>query len=106
VILVGDNATGNDWLTTKASDPDDIWLHVRAAASAHGVIRTGKRPDKVPPSVLRRAAELVAARSEVKASGVIPVDYTLRRYVRKPRGAGPGRVTYSREKTLFVGKDA
>jgi predicted ribosome quality control (RQC) complex YloA/Tae2 family protein len=104
-IWVGDNATGNDYLTTRASDPDDIWLHVRAAASAHGVIKTGKRPEAVPPATLRRAAEIVASRSEAKASGSIPVDYTLRRYVRKPRNSAPGRVTYEREKTIYVGPD-
>jgi len=102
-ILVGENATGNDYLTTRLSDPDDIWLHVRAAASAHAVIRTARKPGSVPPATLRRAAELVAARSEATGSSAIPVDYTLRRYVRKPRGAAPGRVTYEREKTLTVG---
>jgi predicted ribosome quality control (RQC) complex YloA/Tae2 family protein len=104
-IWIGENATGNDYLTTRASDPDDIWLHVRAAASAHAVIKTGKRPEAVPPATLRRAAEMVAARSEAKGSGSIPVDYTLRRYVRKPRNAAPGRVTYEREKTIYVGPD-
>jgi len=101
-VWIGENATGNDYLTTKASDPDDIWFHVRAAASAHAVIRTARRSDQVPPETLRWAAEQVARRSEVKGSGVIPVDYTLRRYVRKPRNATPGRVTYEREKTIFV----
>lgn len=102
-IWIGENATGNDYLTTRLSDPSDIWLHVRAAASAHGVIRTAKHPEKVPQATLRRAAELVAAKSEAKGSSVIPVDYTLRRYVRKPRGAAPGRVTYTNEKTIDVG---
>lgn len=105
-IWIGENATGNDYLTTKLSDPGDIWLHVRSAASAHGVIRTNKHADKVPHATLRRAAELVAAKSESKSSSVIAVDYTLRRYVRKPRGAAPGRVTYTNEKTIeVVGKE-
>ncbi|HEY3414128.1 MAG TPA: NFACT RNA binding domain-containing protein [Armatimonadota bacterium] len=101
-IWIGENATGNDYLTTRLSDPGDIWMHVRAAASAHGVIRTNKHPEKVPHATLRRAAELVAAKSEAKSSSVIAVDYTLRRYVRKPRGAAPGRVTYTNEKTIEV----
>ena len=101
-IWIGENATGNDYLTTKLSDPGDIWLHVRAAASAHGVIRTNKHAEKVPHATLRRAAELVASKSESKSSSVIAVDYTLRRYVRKPRGAAPGRVTYTNEKTIEV----
>ncbi|MCW3058471.1 MAG: hypothetical protein JWQ02_292 [Capsulimonas sp.] len=101
-ILVGENATANDYLTTKVATSSDIWLHVRAATSAHGVIRSQNRPASVSPAALRHAAELVAARSEVKHSSLIPVDYTLKKYVRKPRKSAPGQVTYNNEKTLYV----
>ncbi|BDI32186.1 hypothetical protein CCAX7_42370 [Capsulimonas corticalis] len=101
-ILVGENATANDYLTTKVASSSDIWLHVRAATSAHGVIRAQNRPASVSPAALRHAAELVAARSEIKHSSLIPVDYTLKKYVRKPRKSAPGQVTYNNEKTLYV----
>ena len=101
-IYVGENATSNDYLTTKIASPSDIWLHVRAATSAHGIIRAQNRPASVSPAALQQAAELVAARSEVKHSSLIPVDYTLKKYVRKPRKSAPGSVTYQNEKTLFV----
>lgn len=102
-ILVGENATSNDFLTTKVAGPNDIWLHVRAAASAHGVIRTLNKPETVPPETVKEAAELVAARSEVKHSSIVPVDYTLKKYVRKPRRSAPGAVFYQNEKTIAVG---
>lgn len=102
-ILVGENATSNDFLTTKVASPSDIWLHVRAATSAHGVIRAQNRPASVSTAAIRHAAELVAARSEVKHSSLIPVDYTLKKYVRKPRKSAPGSVTYQNEKTIYVG---
>ncbi|MGO8670955.1 MAG: NFACT family protein [Capsulimonadaceae bacterium] len=102
-ILVGENATSNDYLTTHVALPSDIWLHVRAATSAHGVIRAQNRPASVSAATLRHAAELVAARSEVKHSSLIPVDYTLKKYVRKPRKSAPGTVVYQNEKTLYVG---
>jgi len=101
-ILVGENATANDYLTTKLASPTDIWLHVRAATSAHGLIRSQNRPASVTPAALTYAAELVAARSEVKHSSLIPVDYTLKKYVRKPRKSAPGAVTYQHEKTVYV----
>ena len=101
-ILVGENATSNDYLTTKIAVSSDIWLHVRAATSAHGVIRAQNRPASVSPAALQQAAEMVAARSESKHSSLIPVDYTLKKYVRKPRKSAPGTVTYQNEKTLFV----
>ena len=101
-ILVGENAISNDYLTTKIAVSSDIWLHVRAATSAHGIIRAQNRPASVSPAALQQAAEMVAARSEVKHSSLIPVDYTLKKYVRKPRKSAPGAVTYQNEKTLFV----
>ena len=101
-ILVGENAASNDYLTTKIASSSDIWLHVRAATSAHGVIRARNRPASVSHAALQQAAEMVAARSEVKHSSLVPVDYTLKKYVRKPRKSAPGAVTYQNEKTLFV----
>jgi len=101
-ILVGENAASNDYLTTKLATASDIWFHVRAAASAHGIIRAKNKPASVSQAALQQAAEMVAARSEVKHSSLIPVDYTLKKHVRKPRKSAPGAVTYQNEKTLFV----
>jgi len=100
-ILVGENAEANDYLTTRVAAPNDYWLHVRAGASAHVVIRTGRR-GQVPPSVLRIAAGLAARHSPSRHSSLVPVDYTLRKHVRRPRGAAPGTVLYRNEKTLYV----
>lgn len=101
-ILVGENAVSNDYLTTRIALPNDIWLHARAIPSAHAVIRAQNRPASVSSAALRLAAEQVARRSDAKHARLVPVDYTLKKYVRKPRGAEPGAVTYSHEKTLDV----
>ena len=101
-ILYGENATANDYLTQKVAKPNDWWLHVRGGVSAHAVVPTGNRPADIPRSVLERAARLVARNSPAKHSSLVAVDYTLRKFVRKPRGAAPGLVTYSHEKTLHV----
>ncbi len=101
-ILIGENAASNDYLTTKLAAASDIWLHVRTAASAHGIIRAKNKPASVSQAALQQAAEMVAARSEVKHSSLIPVDYTLKKHVRKPRKSAPGAVAYQNEKTLFV----
>ncbi|MDR3710087.1 MAG: NFACT RNA binding domain-containing protein [Capsulimonadaceae bacterium] len=101
-ILVGENATSNDYLTTKIAKSNDIWLHARAIPSAHAIIRSQNRPATVSSAALRLAAEHVARRSDAKHARLTPVDYTLKKYVRKPRGAAPGAVTYSHEKTLDV----
>ena len=101
-ILVGLNSTSNDYLLTHVARPSDLWFHVKAASSAHVVIRTNSKPDAVPRQVLERAAELAAKHSDQKHSSLVPVDYTQRRYVRKPRGAAPGKALYQNEKTIFI----
>ncbi|MDQ3815253.1 MAG: NFACT family protein, partial [Armatimonadota bacterium] len=101
-VLVGENAEANDYLVQRVGAPNDWWLHVRAGTSAHVVIRTHNAPQKVPPTTLLFAAQLAAARSAGRHAGVVAVDYTLRKYVRKPRGSAPGQVTYMHEKTLHV----
>jgi predicted ribosome quality control (RQC) complex YloA/Tae2 family protein len=101
-VLLGENATSNDYLTTKVARPDDWWLHVRASPSAHVVIRTAGHPERVPPTVIQQVAGLTAAHSESKHSSYVPVDYVLKKHVRKPRGSAPGLVTHRGEKTLYV----
>lgn len=104
-VFVGENATANDYLVTRLSHSNDWWLHLRAGTSSHAIVRTQNAPDRVPKSTLQFAARLVAARSVAKHAAVCDVDYTLRKYVRKPRKAAPGLVTYSHEKTLRVNND-
>jgi predicted ribosome quality control (RQC) complex YloA/Tae2 family protein len=101
-VLWGENATSNDYLTTRLARPGDLWLHARAVAGAHVVVRVPGRDTPVPRRVLEAAARTAAAHSEAKHSSVVAVDYTHRRYVRKPRGAPPGSVLCTRERTLHV----
>lgn len=101
-VLYGLNAESNDYLTTRLAAPNDLWLHVRAATSAHVIIRSFNRPDSVPIEVIKEAAEIAAKHSPTKHSHLVSVDYTLKKYVHKPRGASPGTVAYQREKTLMV----
>jgi len=101
-ILYGENSASNDYLTTKIAAPDDVWLHARSVTGAHVVIRTNKRPEMIPPGTLRQAAEIAAANSDARHSSLVPVDWTLRKHVRKPRGSPPGFVIYRGEKTLDV----
>ncbi len=105
-IRVGRSSRGNDTLTFRHSAPDDIWLHARQAAGAHVILRWEKR-DQNPPLVdLTEAAVLAALHSEARHSGLVAVDWTRRKHVRKPRKAAPGAVVPERVSTLFVEPDA
>ncbi len=104
-IRVGRGARHNDDLTFHHSSPDDVWLHARDSAGAHVILRW-PGPGRPPARDLAEAATLAALHSKARTSGSAPVDWTLRKYVRKPRKSPPGRVVAERIETLFVTPDA
>lgn len=102
-ILYGETAQANDYLTQRVARPHDVWLHARSVTGAHVVARAAGRQEPIPPGVLRQALRIAAENSEARHSSVVAVDYTLRKFVRKPRGTAPGFVIYRNEKTVDVG---
>jgi predicted ribosome quality control (RQC) complex YloA/Tae2 family protein len=102
VILMGQNAEGNDRMLRTMCAPDDLWFHVRAHTSAHVVVRNPARRQAVPDHVIAAAALLAAQNSKAKHSSCVAVDYTQCKHVRRPRKAAHGAVTYSHEKTIHV----
>jgi len=104
-VRVGRGSRANDELTLRHSSPDDIWLHARDVAGAHVVLRWSRRDENPPAGEIAQAAILAALHSRARTSGVVPVDWTRRKYVRKPRKAPPGRVVVDRAKTIFVVPD-
>jgi len=103
-IWVGRGAASNDALTCHESSPSDVWLHARDAAGAHVVLRWSR--DEPPPSRdLEEAAVLAAWHSKSRGSGLVPVDWTRRKYVRKAKGGPPGLVLVQRTETIFVKPD-
>ncbi|MCA9739490.1 MAG: fibronectin/fibrinogen-binding protein, partial [Gemmatimonadetes bacterium] len=54
---------------------------------------------------LAEAAALAALHSGARHSALVPVDWTRRRYVRKPRGAKPGSVRMERASTVMARPD-
>jgi predicted ribosome quality control (RQC) complex YloA/Tae2 family protein len=100
-IRVGRGARHNDELTFRHSSPGDVWLHARHVGGAHVILRW-PGPGNPPARDLAEAATLAALHSKARTSGSVPVDWTLRKYVRKPRKSPPGRVAVERVETLFV----
>lgn len=100
-ILVGKTAKDNDTVTFKVSKPDDLWLHARGTPGSHVIVRLEKK-QQVPPETLKDAATLALFYSDLRKSGKGEVIYTLRKNVRKPKGAKPGSVTVTQEKNLWV----
>lgn len=105
-VRAGRSAKANDELTFHHSAPDDVWMHVREAAGSHVVLRWGRKDQNPPERDLAEAALVAAVLSRARGSTVVPVAWTRRKYVRKPRKAAPGAVLPERTRTVFVEPDA
>lgn len=101
-IVAGRNNLQNDRLL-KGLSPEDTWLHTQKYHSSHvGIISEGRA---VPERVIKKAAEICAYFSDGKAGSKIPVDYTLKKFVKKPPKSNAGFVIYTDYKTLLVDPD-
>jgi predicted ribosome quality control (RQC) complex YloA/Tae2 family protein len=101
---VGRGSGDNDALTFRHARPDDVWLHAREASGAHVILRWAE--EGAPPARdLAEAAVLAALNSRARSAKVVPVDWTRRKYLRKPKKAPPGTVVPDRTRTLFVQPD-
>jgi predicted ribosome quality control (RQC) complex YloA/Tae2 family protein len=98
-ILVGRSGRENDRITFREAGPDDLWLHARGVAGAHVILKSGGPPAEESIVLAARAA---AYYSESRMLGRVAVDCVARKHVHKPKGAAPGTVTYSGERTLVV----
>ena len=97
-ILVGKNAAQNDRITLGAKG-ENTWLHAKDMPGSHVVIC---HEGEVPLATMKQAAMLAAWYSKGQRSSLVPVDYTLRKYVKKPSGAAPGKVIYTHQKTAYM----
>lgn len=101
-VWVGKSSENNDMLTLHYARPNDIWFHARGASGSHVVLRMGTGKGEPSKKALEQAAAIAAFYSKMKKAKNVPVAMTLRKYVRKPKGAPAGTVTIEREKILFV----
>ena len=104
-IRAGRSAKANDDLTFRHSAPDDIWMHVRETPGSHVILRWGRKDQNPPEAEIAEAALVAAVLSRARGSGIVPVAWTRRKYVRKPRKAAPGAVLPERTQTVFVEPD-
>lgn len=99
-IYVGKNNRQNDYLTLKFAHKEDIWLHVQKMPGSHVIIKKENR--EISNTTLEEAATLAAFYSKAKLSTNVPVDYTEKKNVRKPKNAKTGMVIYEDFNTIFV----
>jgi predicted ribosome quality control (RQC) complex YloA/Tae2 family protein len=101
-VLVGRSNAENDWLTHRHARPEDLWFHAHGVPGSHVVLRREGRKSNPSARTLEEAAAIAAFYSKARHSSKTPVIYTLRKHVRKPRGARPGLAVCEREKMIMV----
>ncbi len=99
-VLIGKNNKQNDEISLKIARKYDLWFHAKDVPGSHVVLLTNKNTPT--DDVLIKTAALAAFNSSARNSSKVAVDYTLIKYVKKPKGAKPGKVIYTDYKTLFV----
>ena len=98
-IYVGKNNRQNDELTLRFASPNDIWMHTKNIPGSHVIVKGASEQDT---ATMTEAALLAAYYSRAMGSENVAVDYTPRKYVKKPAGAKPGMVIYTTNKTAYV----
>jgi predicted ribosome quality control (RQC) complex YloA/Tae2 family protein len=101
-ILVGRTGPANHRLTFKLAGPDDFWLHAKDCPGAHVVLRNAAQRGRPPRDDLIEAAALAAWYSDARDQEYADVQWTRRKYVRRPRGAAAGTVLLKRFETIRV----
>jgi hypothetical protein len=100
-ILVGRSGAHNDELSFHVARPHDLWLHVRNRPGAHVVVPLD-RGTSCPADVLIEAAHLAVHFSDARDEDPVEIEYTPRKYIRKPHGSAAGLVVVNREKVLVL----
>ncbi|MFQ5606383.1 MAG: NFACT family protein [Candidatus Zixiibacteriota bacterium] len=101
-IIVGRDGTDNDDTTFKHVKPYELWFHASQCPGSHVGMKFPVKRFAPSQSEIAETAAIAAWFSRARNNASAPVNYTERRYVRKPRKAKPGLVTIERERTIMV----
>ena len=101
-VLIGRTNEGNDHLTHHLARSEDYWFHVHGCPGSHVVLRRGKGKNEPSSRTLGEVAAWAAYYSQARTAGKVPVIWTRKKYVRRPRNAPAGLAICEREKSLIV----
>ncbi len=101
-IFVGRDGADNDHTTFGFARPYELWFHAQQCPGSHVVMKFPSKSFEPSRLEIEQTAAVAAYFSKARKNSLVPVIYTQRRYVRKPRRAKPGLVTVEREKSIMV----
>jgi len=101
-VFVGRDGSDNDRTTFEFARPYELWFHAQQCPGSHVVLKFPDKSFEPSKREIEETAGIAAFFSKAKKNSLVPIIYTQRRYVRKPRKAKPGLVTVEREKSVMV----
>ena len=101
-VYVGRDGSDNDDTTFKHIKPYELWFHASQCPGSHVGLKFPAKTFTPSKAEIEETAAIAAWFSKARKNKVAPVNYTERKYVRKPRKAKAGLVTIEREKTVMV----
>ena len=99
-VYVGRNNIQNDNLSFKKASKNDIWFHTQKAPGSHVILSLEGR--EATNKAMEFAATCAAFFSSVKDRGMVEVDYTKIKNLKKPPASNPGFVIYHIYNTVYV----
>lgn len=103
-IFIGKNNRQNDYIFSKISSPEDIWLHAQNSPGAHVLVKLGEKKE-LDDDTLLKAAKIAKKYSKQCAAIKAPIIYTKRKYLKRPPNTPAGYVTYKYEQEIVVGDE-
>ncbi|MBX3475911.1 MAG: DUF814 domain-containing protein [Planctomycetes bacterium] len=103
-VWVGRSDEGNDYLTTKLANGNDLFFHVEGYPGSHTILRVDGKKD-APQESLLEASELAVQFSKMKDATKAVVHIAPIKHVHKPKDAKPGLVYVNKGSTLQLRRD-
>ncbi len=101
-IFVGRDGADNDSTTFGYAKPYELWFHTSQCPGSHVVMKFPDKNFEPSKGEIAEAAAVAAYHSKARNAATVPVIYTQKKYVRKPRKAKSGLVTVEHEKLVLV----
>jgi predicted ribosome quality control (RQC) complex YloA/Tae2 family protein len=101
-VFIGRDGIDNDRTTFDFARPYELWFHAQQCPGSHVVMKFPNKSFEPSRMEIERTAAIAAYHSKARHDSLVPVIYTQRKHVRKPRKAKPGLVVVEREKSVMV----
>lgn len=102
ILFYGRNNIENDFITFQLADRNDYWFHVKDIPASHVILKAFAPVTNI---MIETACHLAAKHSQVAFGDKVCVDYTLKKFIKKPKNAKPGFVHYTQEKAFWLIKE-